>query len=327
MSNKTIAFYIAHFDYRGTGDALYNYAHYNETILGNKSIIIVHDPEYTPWLSDNKIKTKFVSRFHIIYFKNVVHLTLQMLEHKVDAIYYISSGEDKKFVADNFPRKIPLLTHCVFDMSMPHGKVYAGVSEWIAKKYNSDLFVPLMVTVEDSNENLRDQLNIPENSIVFGRLGGKDSFNIDFAFTAIINTLNLRDDVYFLFAPTTHKHIIHPRVIYLDTITDAVEKRKFINSCNAMIHARAEGESFGIAVLEFSKCNKPIITYPGTDQQHIMNLKKALVYNNQSELEEYLIHFEKYYNKNENYDETEPFTPEEVMKKFKSIFLDPLSTN
>ena len=122
MSSKplTIAFHVAHFDYRGTGDAIYNYAHYNETILGNKSIIIVHDPEYTPWLSDEDIKAKFINRFPIIYFKNVVHLTLQLQEHKVDAIYYISSGEDKKFAADNFPRKIQV-------KSRNHSRYYSFV--------------------------------------------------------------------------------------------------------------------------------------------------------------------------------------------------------
>jgi hypothetical protein len=317
-----IAFHIAHFDYRGTGDAIYNYAHYNETLLGNQSVIVVHDPEYTPWLSDDSIKTKFIQRFQIVYFKNVVDLTLQLKELNVDALYYISSGEDKKFAADNFPRRIPLLVHCVFDMSAPHGKVYAGISEWIAKKYNQQLYVPHMITVDEDSSDLRTELGIPADALVFGRIGGKDSFNIEFAFNAIIKAINTRNDIYFVFAPMTHRYIIHPRVIYTDVITNSFRKRRFINTCNAMIHARSEGESFGIAVLEFSKCNRPVIMYPGTDQQHILNLKKALVYTNQEQLEDYLINFESYFKKEENYDETEQFSPENVMQQFKTVFLD-----
>ena len=40
-------------------------------------------------------------------------------------------------------------------------------------------------------------------------------------------------------------------------------KVKFINTCDAMIHARAMGETFGLAVAEFSKKNKPVIFVSG----------------------------------------------------------------
>jgi len=36
---KTILFYDPNLNERGTSIAVYDYAHYNETILGNKSII------------------------------------------------------------------------------------------------------------------------------------------------------------------------------------------------------------------------------------------------------------------------------------------------
>ena len=34
--------------------------------------------------------------------------------------------------------------HCVFDLSEPHGDIYAAVSETLAKKYNKTVFVPHM---------------------------------------------------------------------------------------------------------------------------------------------------------------------------------------
>ena len=39
---KKIAFYSPHLSERGTEIAMYDFAHYNEKILNNKSIIIYH---------------------------------------------------------------------------------------------------------------------------------------------------------------------------------------------------------------------------------------------------------------------------------------------
>ena len=37
---KKIAFYLPHLDIQGTGVSSYDYAHFNQTILGNKSYMI-----------------------------------------------------------------------------------------------------------------------------------------------------------------------------------------------------------------------------------------------------------------------------------------------
>ena len=46
-------------------------------------------------------------------------------------------------------------------------------------------------------------------------------------------------------------------------IIDLNKKVEFISSCDAMIHARQMGETFGAAVSEFSIKNKPVITCRG----------------------------------------------------------------
>ena len=38
-------------------------------------------------------------------------------------------------------------------------------------------------------------------------------------------------------------------------------KVSFINTCDCMIHARTDGETFGLAIAEFSTLNKPIISH------------------------------------------------------------------
>ena len=44
----------------------------------------------------------------------------------------------------------------------------------------------------------------------------------------------------------------HPRVLYVDTIYSEEDKDMFIRTCDAMIHARRRGESFGLSIAEFS---------------------------------------------------------------------------
>jgi hypothetical protein len=55
---KKIVFYDNNLTLRGTGVALYNYADYNEKILGNKSIIIAKPDDNL-----NLAKDKFINRF------------------------------------------------------------------------------------------------------------------------------------------------------------------------------------------------------------------------------------------------------------------------
>jgi hypothetical protein len=52
-----------------------------------------------------------------------------------------------------------------------------------------------------------------------------------------------------------------------------------------MIHARGEGETFGLSIAEFSINNKPIITCPSGDLEHIKILgEKAILYKSKEEL-------------------------------------------
>ena len=77
----------------------------------------------------------------------------------------------------------------------------------------------------------------------------------------------------------------HPRIIYLPASTDLTYKSLFVNTCSAMIHARAIGETFGVAVGEFSFLNKPIITSTHGDKEHLRILKdKAIIYDSPEKL-------------------------------------------
>lgn len=99
-------------------------------------------------------------------------------------------------------------------------------------------------------------------------------------------------------------------------------KRKFINTCDGLIHAREGGETFGLTCGEFSICKKPVITWGGSEgNEHLLILKdKAVVYNNSEELETIITSFTK-----DKYDVNENgymfYNPENVMKIFNDICL------
>ena len=72
-------------------------------------------------------------------------------------------------------------------------------------------------------------------------------------------------------------------------------KTKFINTCDAMLHARFEGERFGSTCGEFSLRNKPIITWhQSRERSHIEILgDKGLYYNSPQDLFDILTNFKK----------------------------------
>jgi hypothetical protein len=101
-----------------------------------------------------------------------------------------------------------------------------------------------------------------------------------------------------------------------------VYKRKFINTCDALLHARDRGETFGLTCGEFAICEKPVITYGrAKENEHLLILKeKAVVYNSAFDLYNILNTFTKgkYNVENNGY---MFYTPENVMNIFKNVCL------
>jgi hypothetical protein len=112
----------------------------------------------------------------------------------------------------------------------------------------------------------------------------------------------------------------HKNVIYLPGNADMNLKRVFINSCDALIHARERGETFGLTCGEFSICKKPVITWGQSHEREHLNIlkEKAITYNNEHDLYDILNTFTstKYDMNNNGYTF---FTPENVMQIFKQV--------
>lgn len=317
---KTVAFLSNKLTLRGTEVAIFDYADYNEKILGNKSIIITRDYEKIKdeWDVDLRAYNKFKDRFDVYYYDLQPDIDEIVINNNVTHIFIIKAGHWDGLISNNCVNIIL----CVFDVSQPHGQVYTPIGQTINHLYGQTYPVtPHMVTLPESIENLRSDLNIPNNATVFGRYGGKESFDINFVHHVIKEIVNSRDDIYFLFM-NTDIFYEHKNIIYLPANVDMLFKRKFINTCDALIHARSRGETFGLTCGEFAICKKPVITWGGShEREHILILKeKAVIYNTPEDLTNILDNFNK-----DKYDMNENgymfYNPKNVMKIFNDVCL------
>jgi hypothetical protein len=311
-----IAFQTHQLDVRGTCIAIYDYAHNNEELLKNESIILIREGE----TNDQTAVEKFTKRFTILSYKKLEDLEDILVKNNCDIIYTIKYGKNDEYVV----KSIPHVIHCVFEMNNTHGTVYAGVSEQIAKKFNKKLFVPHMIGMRKyDGEGFRKKFNIPESATVFARYGGMDTFNVKFIVDVVNDILKNREDIYFLFM-NTPIFINHPRVIFLDKSSDIETKSKFIATSDAMIVPESLGHSFGLACGEFSVNNKPIIVYNGTvwNDSHLKILgDKAITFSTAEKLYNILDTFNKDDFKNKDLNCYKEYSPEKVMKKFEEVFI------
>ena len=291
MPKKVVAFFIRHFNERGTEISAYNYAHFNETILGNHSIIIAFKKDVYkrfgfPYV--DSVYEKFRNRFVMLQVNDYSEVDKVLEQANVDVYYTQTQG---LYQPDTWPygmpKKVKTVVHCVFNTSEKHGDVYMPISQHLNDHYGTNYPVlPYMVTVDDAQDNLREQLNIPKDAIVYGRHGGYHQFHIPCAKEAVAEYAMKNPNVYFVFLNTQPFTQGLKNVIYLPMTTDEVLKRQFINTCDAMVHGREDGETFGLSVGEFAICKKPIITWhAGTDKAHIDILQeKAILYSSKEEL-------------------------------------------
>jgi len=318
-----IIFHENQLSYRGTSKAVYDYAHFNEEILNNESIILFNKNNKNNFES---AINKFKKRFKVLSYEHINELEKIVEKEKASLFYAIKAGNNDGIEVSNCKTAI----HAVFKNFEPHGDIYAYVSEWLSLEMTNGKFpfVPHMINVEKSNLNLRSELNIPTDAIVFGRHGGSNTFDLSFVKSVVKQIASKRKDIYFLFLGTdsfVFKNIFTPykNVIFLPPSVEPIYLSKFINTCDAYLHARKQGESFGIAIGEFSVSNKPVLTWSDSNEKsHIEILgSKALIYKNEESLIDLITNFTP--NTTTNWDAySEKYAPKIIMEKFKKVFID-----
>ena len=313
-----ILFHSNQLGIRGTEIALYDMAHYTEKLLGHTSFIAA--PADSDFSSFEKFNARFGDR--VIIYDKFESLTGLCANSDITHAYYIKGGrKDGKIIPG-----VKSFVHYVFKWSIEekHGDQYIAVSKWLADELGTP-YLPHIVSLPDVKYNYREHLGIPQDAVVFGRYGGYDQFDVPYL-AEVIDSFDRQSYMYFLFMNTKPLHATeHPRIIYLDGTTDLEVKTAFINTCDAMLHGRTEGESFGLAIAEFIHQNKPVITnIEARDRNHIHMLKDTgFYYSSPNELHAILAQFNgptyiKQYDLKYLIEESRP---ENVINKFNKMFL------
>lgn len=299
-----IGFLNNQIDNRGTGNAVFNYAKYNQELLGNESVILTFPSGAH---SENAVN-KYVAEFGAIYTATEDNLKT------LDILYHIKSGEDDEFRP---PTNVKYVPHAVFH-PQKHGDDYFVISKWMSQKYHLP-YVPHIVQTDETDKG-REIFGIPKDATVFGRYGGPDTFDIPFVWEAMEWILEKRPDVWFIFSGT-NPHIQHGRIRYFPNMLAPQWTRMIINASDAMIHARHRGETFGISVGEFAQQKKPIITYKlSGEKAHLHELKgSALTYIDAETLKG---QFDAFYRTQKFHAFYDEYTPERVMHHFKQSVIN-----
>jgi hypothetical protein len=315
-----IAFHSNQLGVRGTEIALYDYAYYNREYLGNTSIIISNQNSELTSLA------KFREQFKVVLYDQFAETQKIVSSNNIDMIYLIKSGANDGLLVPGIKNVI----HSVFQYRQPHGDVYAYVSRWLSQKAsNGELpYVPHMIDILRQNHelNYRKFLNIDGEATVFGYYGGPTSFNIPFARRAVVDVALRNKNIYFIFI-NSERFCDIANVLFLEPTYDLHAKVGFINTCNACIHGRDGGESFGLTLGEFSVKNKPIITTSYCsgglcDEAHLDILgEKALIYNSYEELVYLLEHFREIVDPSLDWNCYREYLPLQVMDKFREVFI------
>jgi len=315
-----VSFFLRQFNERGTSVATYDYAKYNEEILGNKSYIICFTEKKQDVYTSSSYE-RFAGRFEIIEINDIMDMKWVIDKYNLAFFYTLASGELDDLYQFGCPEiwgNCKTIKHCVFNTKYPESDFYISISNALNERYHTNLVViPHIVSLPDWDENLRETLNIPKDAIVFGRYGGKDEFNIPDTKQAIQDYLYYDPSVYFLFMNTVPFYD-HPNIIYVKGNLDPVYKVSFINTCDAMIHAREMGETFGLSIAEFSSKNKPVITCPCGDLEHIRILgDRAILYHNTDELFDIFCNIRQIIGMRKDWNAYSNYTPSEVMSLFR----------
>jgi len=311
-----IAFWDNFLCERGTTVGLYDYAFFNKELLGNESIIIY---DKNGIHNNNNVIEKFSKEFDMFSINTWDEVDNILIENNCDILFVMKMGYND----NHYSKKIKTVIHCVGCLFEPHGDVYTSVCRNLKGIIDKYPVIPHMINLPKHNEDMRKELNIPENATVFGRHGGRDSFDIKYVQNIVYDVALKNPNIYFLFLNTDKFCNELPNIIHINTIVDLNEKVKFINTCDAMIWARDCGESFGLSIAEFSVNNKPVLaTKSYNDNTHVEILGEKGIWYNESNLEVILTKFNKEEAKNMDWNAYKEYTPEKVMKIFKSICID-----
>jgi hypothetical protein len=313
-----IIFYTNTLNFRGTTVATSDYARYNREILGNESIVAYDRTlEYGKgWGTESSVVSELSKEFPV-FGCDQIELERLIENESADFAYFMRAGR-----AEHLPSGCRTGVHAVFQCYEPHGNRYAYISEWLSRRMTAGAFpfVPYIVDLPNPTGDYRELLGIKKGQTVIGRHGGFGTFDIPWVKQTVLELANKSDRFVFLFLGT-EPFVSHPNVKFFSEVHSPQIKANFIQTCDAMLHARSGGESFGLAIAEFLFLNKPVLAWQGgTDLNHTEMLAGFnTLYESPDDLMfklnsigDFRFEFAK---------RVEDYRPSKVMKIFENVFL------
>lgn len=272
-----IGFYDHGIGFRGTTRAILQYARCIKEIYGYNASFF-----FKKTLENNNVS------FGINLLKENIKISpieteAEIIESGVDMLYHVTSSDQSGYRWLKDFRGKSLLHQVGFqrpDYETPNLFAYTGFWQSYYFTGNRANVLPYLIEPQKNDgkiSSLKEELDIPDNAVVLGRHGGFDTWNLPFVNDVIKQVVRERADIYFLFM-NTPKFINHPQVIFIDGTHEDKRITQFLSTCDAMIHSRWEGETFGLACAEFLINKKPIITWAESrERNHIFMADKSVI--------------------------------------------------
>lgn len=313
-----IALHDNYLSERGTSIALFDYAFYLQRLFGFSCYIFF---EETNSFNNKEVINKFRNHFTLCPYSGGFQAIDPVLQaNRIDLLYIIKSGENDGKISQNNKTCVHAVFPCDSQIHK-HGNVYAYVSRWLSGFCSGGNlpYVPHLLNLPTTQADLRQKLNIPFDHVVFGRYGGYDTFDISFVHQTVSKILKYCPKITFLLC-NTKRFISHKRVIHLEPIVDLLTKTQFINTCDALLHARTQGETFGLSVLEFMGRAKPVFSYGLSPEKNHYELLdgQGTLYQSAEDLFSKLMEFAPH---KITYKRLAEHFPEQVMERFAKVFI------
>ena len=220
-----VAFYASQLSERGTEVALFDYAHYAETVLGVRAYILF-DAVCTANVP--AVCERFARRFgqRCIGIDYEIRLDPMLADggilrrERITHLYVLKTGDASSAPRiDGLSGHVHVCVHAVFDGREPHGDAYARISPCVPGRCQ---VVPHIVCERArAGADLRSQLGIPPDAVVFGRHGALHTFDIPFVWEAVAEVARARPrSAFFVLLNTSPIAGCSdlPNVIHLDAV-------------------------------------------------------------------------------------------------------------
>ena len=166
---------------RGTTVAIYDWAYWTRHYLGVDPIIMYNSKNQ---FNDAGVIEKFSKEFPVFSYDDKSEIDTILSKNNCDAFLMEKGGKPDGIISTVAKNLVNAISIC--SVSDIHGDVYAMGSKWLSKITDYQIpYVPYMVHLPDVEGDMREELSIPKDALVFGRNGGWETFDLPFVKKAI----------------------------------------------------------------------------------------------------------------------------------------------